>query len=193
MQSCRLCPGRRVCTLQHPPITRREYAPRAVLPQSYLGHDSSSIWNGYSKFYEIINNEFYVLIGSFFGHNAQCNVHSMHTYKTKPFTTLYEPESINCTQIGLLTRAAKLAEKRGSEDQDSHDRPITRDRNDISCINTNSTQISIARTTVTACHRSQRCWFQFRKTTKCFEHVWQSIYKRKLQTSNVNQSWKSEN
>ena len=39
----------------------------------------------------------------------------------------------------------------------------------ISCINTNSTQISIARTTVTACHRSQRCWFQFRKTTKCFE------------------------
>ena len=40
---------------------------------------------------------------------------------------------------------------------------------DISCINTNSTQISIARTTVTACHRSQRCWFQFRKTTKCFE------------------------
>ena len=47
---------------------------------------------------------------------------------------------------------------------------------DISCINTNSAQISIqvARTTVmtvTACHRSQRCWFQFRKskTTKCFE------------------------
>ena len=44
----------------------------------------------------------------------------------------------------------------------------------FSCINTNSTQISIARTTVTACHRSQRCWFQrcwfqFRKTTKCFE------------------------
>ena len=40
---------------------------------------------------------------------------------------------------------------------------------DISCINTNSTQISIARTTVTVCHQSQRCWFQFRKTTKCFE------------------------
>ena len=40
---------------------------------------------------------------------------------------------------------------------------------DISCINTNSTRISIARTTVTACHRSQQCWFQFRKTTKCFE------------------------
>ena len=57
----------------------------------------------------------------------------------------------------------------GSEDRDSHDRPITRDRNDRKCINTNSTQISIARTTVTACHQSQRCWFQFRKTTKCFE------------------------
>ena len=55
---------------------------------------------------------------------------------------------------------------------------------DISCINTNSTQISIARTKVTACHRSQRCWFQFRKTTKCFER--DKVYKRKLQTSNVN-------
>ena len=43
----------------------------------------------------------------------------------------------------------------------------------ISRINTNSTQISIARTTATvilACHRSQQCWFQFRKTTKFFEH-----------------------
>ena len=33
----------------------------------------------------------------------------------------------------------------------------------ISRINTNSTQISIARTTATvilACHRSQQCWFQ---------------------------------
>ena len=40
---------------------------------------------------------------------------------------------------------------------------------DISCININSMQISIARTTVTACHRSQRSWFQLRKTTKCFE------------------------
>ena len=42
----------------------------------------------------------------------------------------------------------------------------------ISRINTNSTQISIATTTATvilACHRSQQCWFQFRKTTKFFE------------------------
>ena len=42
----------------------------------------------------------------------------------------------------------------------------------ISHINTNPTQIYIARTTVTvilACHRSQQCWFQFRKTTKVFE------------------------
>ena len=45
----------------------------------------------------------------------------------------------------------------------------------ISRINTNSTQISIARsrttaTIILACHRSQQCWFQFRKTTKFFEH-----------------------
>ena len=62
---------------------------------------------------------------------------------------------------------------RGSEDRDSHDRPITRDRNDRKwhlMYKHYSTQISIARTTVTACHRSQRYWFQFRKTTKCFEH-----------------------
>ena len=42
----------------------------------------------------------------------------------------------------------------------------------ISRINTNSMQISIARTTATvilACHRYQQCWFQFRKTTKFFE------------------------
>ena len=65
---------------------------------------------------------------------------------------------------------------------------------DISRINTNSTLISIAGTTVTACHRSQQCWFQFRKTTKCFERDKVYIlYKRKLLTSNVNQSWKSEN
>ena len=60
---------------------------------------------------------------------------------------------------------------------------------DISRINTNSTLISIAGTTVTACHRSQQCWFQFRKTTKCFERDKVYIlYKRKLLTSNVNQS-----
>ena len=32
--------------------------------------------------------------------------------------------------ITVSSSAAQLAEKRGSEDQDSHDLPITRDRND---------------------------------------------------------------
>ena len=77
--------------------------------------------------------------------------------------------------------AAKLAEKRGSEDRQIGTAMICRSLgigmigigSVISCINTiNSTQISIARTTATiilACHRSQQCWFQFRKTTKFFE------------------------
>ena len=66
---------------------------------------------------------------------------------------------------------------------------------DISCINTNSTQISIAGTTVTACHRSQWCWFQFRKTTKCFEsdkvyiHV---NYRRQMSINPENQITNTE-
>ena len=78
------------------------------------------------------------------------------------------------------TSAAKLAEKRGSEDRKIGTAMICRSLgigmigigSVISRINTNSTQISIARTTATvilACHRSQQCWFQFRKTTKFFE------------------------
>ena len=75
--------------------------------------------------------------------------------------------------------AAKLAEKQGSEDR-KIGTAICRSLgigmigigSVISRINTNSTQISIARTTATvilACHRSQQCWFQFRKTTKFLE------------------------
>ena len=65
---------------------------------------------------------------------------------------------------------------------------------DISCINTNSTQISIARTTVTACHRSQRCWFQFRKTTKCFERdkVYNVNYRRQTSINPENQRTNTE-
>ena len=66
---------------------------------------------------------------------------------------------------------------------------------DISCINTNSTQISIARTTVTACHRSQRCWFQFRKTTKCFERdkVYINVnYRRQTSINPENQRTNTE-
>ena len=66
---------------------------------------------------------------------------------------------------------------------------------DISCINTNSTQISIARTTVMACHRSQRCWFQFRKTTKCFERdkVYIHVnYKRQTSIKPENQRTNTE-
>ena len=49
---------------------------------------------------------------------------------------------------------------------------------DISCINTNSTQISIARTTVLR-HAicvlvAQRCWFQFRKPYKVYQNREQS-------------------
>ena len=66
---------------------------------------------------------------------------------------------------------------------------------DISCINTNSTQISIARTTVTACHRSQQCWFQFRKTTKCFERdkVYINVnYRRQTSINPENQRTNTE-
>ena len=66
---------------------------------------------------------------------------------------------------------------------------------DISCINTNSTQISIARTTVTACHRSQQCWFQFRKTTKCFERdkVYINVnYRRQTSINPANQRTNTE-
>ena len=66
---------------------------------------------------------------------------------------------------------------------------------DISCINTNSTQISIARTTVTACHRSQRCLFQFKKTTKCFERdkVYINVnYRRQTSINPENQRTNTE-
>ena len=65
----------------------------------------------------------------------------------------------------LRFRAAKLAAISGigrSEDRKIRTAMIGRSLgigmvgSDISCIITNSTQISIARTTVTACHRSQR-------------------------------------
>ena len=65
----------------------------------------------------------------------------------------------------------------------------------ISCINTNSTQISIARTTVTACHRSQQCWFQFRKATKCFERdkVYTNVnYRRQTSINPENQRTNTE-
>ena len=77
------------------------------------------------------------------------------------------------TETFVTTSAAKLAEKRGSEDRKIGTAMICRSLGSvISRINTNSTQISIARTTATvilACHQSQQCWFQFRKTTKFFE------------------------
>ena len=112
-------------------------------------------------------------------HTAQTTSHP-HFLMPQSHSHVKQAESRHRNCHGIVTSsAAKLAEKRGSEDRDkySHDLPITRDRNDwvgsvISRVNTNSTQISIARTTATvilACHRSQQCWFQFRKTTKFFE------------------------
>ena len=86
---------------------------------------------------------------------------------------------VSTLKIIVHASAAKLAEKRGSEDRKIGTAMICRSLgigmigigSVISRINTNSTQISIARTTATvilACHRSQQCWFQFRKTTKFF-------------------------
>ena len=89
----------------------------------------------------------------------------------------WAPRGLISADVAQLdkTSAAKLAEKRGSEDRKIGTAMICRSLgigSVISRINTNSTQISIARTTATvilACHRSQQCWFQFRKTSKFFE------------------------
>ena len=91
-----------------------------------------------------------------------------------------------------------LRKNRGSEDRKIGTAMIGRSLgigSVISCINTNSTQISIARTTVTACHRSQRCWFQFRKTTKCFERdkVYTNVnYRRQTSINPENQRTNTE-